>query len=244
MDIKTQRIWLILIFLFILGSFGERLNLYAYTDIPVEKGGELSGTIIFGGESPMNQSAKVIVNPEYCGEIMNEETYLVNPQNKGLENVVISIEGIEKGKRADDQFIFLENSKCRFEPHVQAGMVGNSYEVRNLDPVMHNTHLRQNGQTIFNVAMPPNGRAIKKLLSEAGIVKVTCDAHAFMKGTIYVAENPYFSVTDRDGKYTISNIPPGKYRVRIWHEALPPQEKEVVIPPQRKINLSLEFSLK
>jgi hypothetical protein len=92
--------------------------------------------------------------------------------------------------------------------------------------------------------MPPNGRTIKKLISEAGIIKASCDAHTFMKGTIFVAENPYFAVTDKDGKYTISNIPPGKYRVRIWHEALPPHEKEVIIPPQKKVKLSLEISTK
>jgi hypothetical protein len=241
---KNNRIWFLFIILFLFLSFGERKILYAYTEIPVEKGGELSGTIIFKSAPPVSQPINVVVNPEYCGETINEETYVVNPQNKGLKNVVLSIEGIERGKKADDQPVILGSLKCRFVPHVQAGMVGNTYEVQNLDPVLHNNHLRQNGQTILNVAMPPNGNNIKILRSEAGIIKASCDVHPFMKGAIFVAENPYFAVTDKDGKYTISNIPPGKYRIRIWHEALPPQEKEVIIPPQKKVKLSLEISLK
>jgi hypothetical protein len=235
-------------FLFILSllffSFGEVKILYAYTEIPVEKGGELSGTVTFKGEPPTNQPNKVLVNPEFCGDTVYEETYLVNPQNKGLGNVVISIEGIEKGKKAEDLPIVFENLKCHFVPHIQAGMVGKYYEVRNLDPVLHNCHLRQNEQTIFNVAMPPNGRNIKKPLSEAGIITANCDAHKFMKGAIFVAPNPYFAVTDKDGNYTISDIPPGKYNVKIWHESLPVQEKEIIIKPREKTDLSLQLSLK
>jgi hypothetical protein len=241
---QNNRIWFIFVFIFLFFPFGERNNLYAYTVIPVEKGGELTGTINFKNAPPVSHPINVVVNPEYCGETINEETYVVNPQNKGLENVVISIEGIERGKKADEQVAFSEIFNCRFVPHVQAEMVGNFYEVQNLDPVLHNSHLRQNGQTILNVAMFPNGKTIKKLLSETGIIKASCDAHTFMKGTIFVAENPYFAVTNKDGKYSISNIPPGKYRVRFWHEALPAQEKEVIIPPREKVNLSLEISLK
>jgi hypothetical protein len=65
-----------------------------------------------------------------------------------------------------------------------------------------------------------------------------------MKGTIFVAENPYFAVTDKDGNYTISNIPPGKYRVKFWHEALPEKEREIVVPPLKKVNLSMELNSK
>ncbi|MBI1824196.1 MAG: hypothetical protein HYR80_08825 [Nitrospirae bacterium] len=231
---------LLLLFLF----FGEVKNLHAYDDIQVEKGGELSGTITFKGDPPVNQANQVFSNPDFCGSTVYDETYLVNPQNKGLENVIVSIEGIERGKKPDDKPIVLENLKCHFIPHVLAGMVGNFYEVRNLDPVLHNNHLRINGRTILNVAMPPNGRNIKKPLSEAGIINANCDAHTFMKGVIFVAENPYFAVTDKDGIYSISNIPPGKYRVKIWHEALPAQEREILIPPLKKVNLSMELNPK
>lgn len=224
--------------------FGEAHILYAYTEIPVEEGGELAGTVSFKGEAPANPANKVRLNPEYCGNTVYDETYIVNPQNKGLKNAVISVEGIEKGKKQDGQMVILQNDKCHFVPHVQAGMVGAFYEIQNLDPVLHNNHFRINDKTILNVAMPPNGKNIKKQMSEAGIIKVNCDAHKFMKGKIFVGENPYFAVTDKEGRYKISSIPPGKYRVKIWHEALLPQEKEIVILPHKKADLSVEISLK
>jgi hypothetical protein len=221
---------------------GRGHSLYAYTEIPIQNGGNLTGTIVFKSPPPTSQAVKVIVNPEYCGETMNAETFLFNDQNRGLKNVVIRIEGIEKGKKGEDPVIFLENMNCRFVPHVQAGMVGNSYHIQNLDPILHSNHLRQNGQTILNVAMPPDGRSIKKPMQESGMIKATCDAHSFMTGTIFVADNPYYAVTDRDGKFTITQIPPGKYRLSIWHEALPAQERLVIIQPNKTVNLSLDMS--
>jgi hypothetical protein len=224
--------------------FGKINLLYAYTEILVEKGGELSGTVTFKGKPPANPVNKVLLTPEFFGATIYDETYLVNPKNKGLGNVVISIEGIEKGKKQEEHLVILNNLKCHFVPHVQAGMVGDFYEVRNLDPVLHNNHLWLNEKTILNIIMPPKGKNIRKTLTEGGMINVKCEAHNFMKGKIFVGENPYFAVTDKEGNYMISNIPPGKYRVKIWHEALPAQEKEVVILPQKKVNLTVEFSLK
>jgi len=88
---KSNRIFILMIFLLLFLSFGKVQILHAYTEIPVENGGELSGTITFKGEPPVNPPAKVIFNPEYCGNSVYEETYVMNPQNKGLEKVVISI---------------------------------------------------------------------------------------------------------------------------------------------------------
>ena|ERR1700693_4001383 len=239
---NNKKYLVILLFLFL--SFGEVQILHAYTETPVENGGGLSGTITLKGEPPVDQPEKVVFNPEYCGNTVYGETYIVNPQNKGLENVVISIVGIEKGKKAEDRPILLEILKCRFAPHVIAGIVGNSYEVRNLDPIMHNYHTRLSGKTILNVALPPQGKNIKKPLSEVGIINASCDTHTFMKSSIFVAENPYFAVTDKNGNYSISNIPPGKYRVQTWHEGLRSvQEEEVTISPNKKTNLSIDLAL-
>jgi hypothetical protein len=217
-------------------------NLLAYEVIPVNQGGELIGTIKFKGDPPSNPSHQVVNNLDFCGSTVLEETFLVNPENRGLENVVVSFEDIQQGKKPLFSTVVIENRHCHFVPHVQAGMVGDSYEIRNLDPVLHNTHLHMEESTLMNVAMPPGGKNIKKSLLQAGIINVKCDAHKFMQGWISVRDNPYFAVTDKNGNYKISGIPPGKYKIKVWHEGLPGTEKEVTIFSDKKTELSLELN--
>ncbi len=236
-------------------TYGIALLLFAFISVPaavtqayeggvVAKGGELAGSIKAKGEAPQNEVHKVMHNSEYCGDSISEDTYLVNPGNNGLQNVVISLEGITKGKKHDPATLILENLKCRFVPHILAGMAGDSYEIRNGDPVLHNTHLRFEGTTILNVAMPENGKNIKKPLTQTGMILAKCDAHPFMNGAIWVFDHPYFAVTDKNGEFKISDIPPGTYKVKIWHQGSLVKEKEVTITPGGKTNLSADLSFK
>ncbi|MHB8481444.1 MAG: hypothetical protein ACYDBV_01715 [Nitrospiria bacterium] len=224
--------------------FGKTPSSVAYEGVTVDNGGELYGTVKFKGEFPVNPIHKVLHNPEYCGESVEDQTFLINSENKGLQNVVLTIEDIDRGKKHDPVTVILENFKCHFVPHILAGEVGDSYEIKNSDPVLHNTHLRFEGATIFNVAMPPNGKNIIKPLTKAGVINAKCDAHTFMTGAIVVAKNPYFSVTDKNGAYKITDIPPGHYKLKIWHEGLAVKDKEISIKPNEKVNLSMEVGLK
>jgi hypothetical protein len=120
--------------------------------------------------------------------------------------------------------------------------VGNSYEIRNSDSVLHNTHLHMEGISLLNIAMPAGGKNIKKTISQKGIISTRCDAHKFMQGWVYVTENPYFAVTDKEGNYRISDIPPGKYKIKVWHEGLSAKEKEITIFPDKKTELSVDLT--
>jgi plastocyanin len=213
---------------------------FAYEIIPVDQGGELKGTVRFGGDPPSNISRQVVNNIDYCGASVEEEKYLIG-SNHGLQNVVVTIEGIQRGKKPPAELLVIENKKCHFIPHVQAGMVGASYEVRNSDPVLHNTHLHLEDATLLNIAMPSGGKNIRKTITQTGLINEKCDAHKFMQGWLVVTDNPYSAVTDQEGHFKISDIPPGKYKIRFWHEGFPAKEKEVEILPKKSTELSADF---
>ncbi|HWM41104.1 MAG TPA: carboxypeptidase-like regulatory domain-containing protein, partial [Burkholderiales bacterium] len=59
-----------------------------------------------------------------------------------------------------------------------------------------------------------------------------CDLHSWMKSWVVVAEHPFYAVTDAAGAYRIANVPPGKYRVRMWQEALGQTTREVTVAAQ------------
>ncbi|MBI1822832.1 MAG: hypothetical protein HY200_09980 [Nitrospirae bacterium] len=216
--------------------------LLAYEVIPVVEGGTLEGTIKFKGEPPSNQSHLVVNNPDFCGASVQDETYHVNASNHGVKNVVVSIEGIQKGKKELVSTVMIENKKCHFNPHVMAGMIGDNYEIKNTDPVLHNTHLYMEETSILNVAMPSGGRNIKRSIGQTGVIKVKCDAHKFMLGWIYVSDSPYMAISDVEGNYKISDIPEGKYKIRIWHEGFSSKEREVIILKGKRTELSIDMN--
>jgi hypothetical protein len=219
---------------------GVSLFAAAYDVIPVEKGGELIGTVKYSGDPQSNASHQVVNNADFCGASVEEEKYIVGPGH-GLQNVVVSIEGIQSGKKSPNVLLLIENRKCHFVPHVQVGMLGDVYEVRNSDPVLHNTHLHMEEATLLNIAMPAGGRNIKKTIVSSGLINVKCDAHKFMQGWIVVAENPYNAVTDNEGHFKITDIPPGKYRVKFWHEGFQSKVKEVEVSPNKSSAVSVDF---
>src|ERR1700693_4569605 len=218
--------------LFFLALFS--FNAGAYEGTTVGHGGELSGTIKIKVPVPPNKVAKVTHNPDVCGETVEDEAYVVNRANQGVQNLLVSIEGVTKGKKRVSTTLVLTNQKCRFVPHALAGMPGDFVEIRNSDPVLHNTHLKLEGNTFLNVVMPPGGKNIKKEVTQAGFIKVKCDAHTFMNADLYVMPNPYFALTDDNGHFRISEIPPGKYKVKIMGEGYVEMEKEVTIGPGEK----------
>ncbi|MEK7289507.1 MAG: TonB-dependent receptor, partial [Planctomycetota bacterium] len=59
---------------------------------------------------------------------------------------------------------------------------------------------------------------------------------------IVVLDNPYFDVTDRNGYFEICDIPPGAYKLQVWHEELGNLEKEVTIHPKEITKVELVYS--
>ena len=79
--------------------------------------------------------------------------------------------------------------------------------------MLHNTHGYYGKRTAFNLALPNQGQRIPTELTRPGTVRVDCDAHGWMEGWIYVVDNPYYAITGADGKFTITDVPPGNYKL-------------------------------
>jgi hypothetical protein len=97
--------------------------------------------------------------------------------------------------------------------------------------------------TLLNVAMPANGKNIRKPLNQPGVIAIKCDAHSFMTGDILVFDHPYFAITDQEGFYKISDIPVGKYKIKFWQNGVAIKEKELAITPNDNISLSVELTV-
>jgi hypothetical protein len=190
----------------------------AYEVVEVKDGGVVSGTVKFAGAVPRLEPLAVNKNRDVCGERKPNEALIVGPEG-GVKGSVVLIEGIERGKKADGEVI-LDNAKCLFVSHVSAAMAGGRVRVRNSDAILHNTHGFLGKPTVFNLALPNKDQVIEitKRLTKPGVVRVLCDAHPHMFAWLVVHASPYVAVTDERGAYRIEGVPPGTYKVTMWHE--------------------------
>jgi plastocyanin len=105
----------------------------------------------------------------------------------------------------------------RFIPHVLAITVGTTVDFPNYDPIFHNAFSNYDGQ-IFDVGLYPPGTSKSILFRKEGVVRIFCNIHPAMSAVIVVLRSPYFATSSKTGSFTIPNVPPGAYRLHVFHE--------------------------
>jgi plastocyanin len=114
-----------------------------------------------------------------------------------------------------------------FSPHVLAIAVGTTVDFPNRDFIFHNAFSNYNGET-FDIGLYPPRTSKSTVFSRAGVVRVFCNIHPTMSAVIVVLKSPYFSVSDRNGAVQISDVPPGSYRLHVFHERATEQTLEAL----------------
>lgn len=214
----------------------------AYEEIRVRGGGAVAGVVRAPGPATKPKHLKVFRDHGTCGKRVPDES-LIRSSSGALENAVVSIEGIRRGKPIDrDRRLRLHNVDCRFHPHVLAVAVGQKIEIVNSDPILHNTHAKMDGRsTLFKIALPVQNNKIAKTIERPGMISLQCDAgHPWASGYIAAFEHPYFAVTDSAGLFRIGRIPPGTYVLKAWHEKLGEQTMRVEIQANQEAQVSFD----
>jgi plastocyanin len=127
-----------------------------------------------------------------------------------------------------------------FVPHVLPVMVGTVVEWPNHDDIYHNVFSMSEAKP-FDLGLYKSDVTKKVTFDKVGRVDVFCSIHTKMNAIVLVLQNPYFGVTDKNGNYTISNVPPGVYQLKAWHERMPPQMQQITVPASG--NVAMDFVL-
>jgi len=224
----------------ILVAVPTALPAFAYEAGSVTGGGSIEGRVTYSG--PV-ETRKIIPNKDVdvCGGIREEALIDVGP-DKGVQNAAVYLVDVAKGKAwpPPSKPPELDNIKCEFVPHVQIIPAG-KLDVVNKDPVLHNSHGYYGKRTAFNMAQPNEGQVIPADLTRAGIVRVDCDVHGWMEGWVYVVENPYYAITGADGKFNITDVPPGTYKLIAVQSLTGPNEQSVTVVSGKPTNLTIEL---
>ena len=204
------------------------------------------GTIHFHGKAPAPVQIDMGMDPG-CTVAKSEpnfsQQYVV--AKGGLANVYVYVkEGLEgKHFAVPSSPAILDQKGCRYEPHVLALMTGQTLEVVNDDPTMHNVHAQPNAPSNpeWNMSQMPKGAPIEKTFHDPEVMMpVKCNQHPWMKAYVNVAANPFYAVSDANGNFEINGLPPGEYTIAAVHEALGEQTQKVVVGAKQ--DEKVEFS--
>ncbi len=142
---------------------------------------------------------------------------------------------------APEDRLTLDQVNLTFVPHVLPLLVGTTVAFPNRDEVRHNVFSSSRARR-FNLGTYSRGVVKYVTFDQPGEVALLCNVHSEMSAYVVVVETPYFAVTEKDGSYTIKNVPPGNYVLKIWHESLKPQSKEIQVPTSGSVEV--DFGLR
>ncbi|MDH5348477.1 MAG: carboxypeptidase regulatory-like domain-containing protein, partial [Nitrospira sp.] len=64
--------------------------------------------------------------------------------------------------------------------------------------------------------------------------------HAYMESWGVAVSNPYFAKTDEQGRFTLTDVPPGTYKLVVWHPYVrSTTEQTVIIGPKGTVDTQL-----
>lgn len=201
----------------LLGVAAVAHALGSYQGDEVKGGGSITGAVVFKGERPALAPFKVSKDGEHCGAQDKPNERLILSDKGEVANAVVYLVDIRKGKKLQLPQAKLDQKSCRYDPHVQIAEAGSKIAISSSDNVLHN--VRAFDAANFNRPFPSAGVTLEEKLRKRGVVRVQCDnGHYWMSAYVHVVEHPYYAITDSSGKFTLTDVPAGNYKIAMWHE--------------------------
>jgi len=233
----------LLAFLWIALMIVPLADLPGYEGGAVKDGGTISGTVKFKGTASTPKKLDINKDKEVCGKTPKSDPALI-VSGGNLVNAVVHITDIKKGKEMKPMKVTLDQNGCEYKPHVLAFTAGSSVDIGNPDGILHNVHSYSKVNSPFNMAQPKFKKTLTVKIDKPEIISIKCDVHGWMSGWFFVAENPYFSVTDNTGSFKLTDVPPGTYNVEVWHETLGKMSQKVTVKAKEEAKVSFEMAKK
>jgi plastocyanin len=156
---------------------------------------------------------------------------------KYLEETVVYLKEVP-GKHAPGTEN-MDQKGMKFIPHILTVTLGDSVDFLNHDSVAHNVYSPDNETYNLGSFKPEEKRSYT--FKTAGMYTQLCSIHPEMLGFIFVGQNPYSAVVDKEGSFTIKDVPAGSYTIAVWNSHLKAADKKVTVAEGQSAEVS--FSL-
>ena len=214
---------------------------HGIASVEVAQAGTLEGTVHYLGSQPAPRVMKITKDQDHCGTEAIIQTINIHGAHGALSDAVVSVEGMKEDVQTEPTEGSVLNMHCAFAPRIGTARKGQVVEVRNQDPILHNTHIKYGKRTFLNVAQVPGGDPIVKQLKRTGLHDIRCDKHVFMEGALHVFSHPFYALTNQTGTFRITGIPAGEHHIHVWHETLGMLDEVVTIPSIGTVQLNFAY---
>ncbi|MDX1411839.1 MAG: hypothetical protein R3351_06750 [Nitrospirales bacterium] len=258
------------LFLMVVGGFPAA---FGYEVAEVIDGATITGRIGFRGVPPEPLRFEVKKNSDVCGtERWLSKVEVHNDRLKGAVVMLQGVTkgkpfeaSVHRGESPNDGAfhyaggnaltLTVRTKSCNFGPYTGVLASQNLIRLENTDSVKHVLHSYAVRGRKASILRSVHNRDIfpgsdieveftTKHLKHSNVVAITCDRHDFMENRFYVVDNPYFSLSDREGHFTIGQVPPGTYVLVVWHPVLGEKRQEITVEPNGTIEMNFDFAKK
>jgi plastocyanin len=158
-------------------------------------------------------------------------------------DAVVFVVQASGGAEAPAEPVTMDQRKMQFIPHVLPVIVGTTVRFLNSDPTPHNVFSPDGSK--YNLGTWPEGQFKDHTFTTCAkppcAYTQLCRVHPEMEGFVVVLPNSYFAVSDKEGHFTISGVPPGSYQVAVWHPKLKGQPQSVTVEAGK--SATVDFTL-
>ena len=217
-----------------------------YREVAVPTPGAVRVRVTVDGDVPRDTAHHPPAEQQAaCGTVVPADE--LTRQGDGLGDVVVWLPDVREGKALPVERRYeLTIERCRFQPHVQVAVAGGTLNLRALDDAAHRTRFVRDGASLAEIATtePLSVVPDEKVLKVPGQVEVTCALHPWARAWVMTFDHPYAATSAPDGSARLDGVPPGRWRVVVWHERFGVREDSVTVQPGQEAEFEVKLKAK
>jgi hypothetical protein len=194
----------------------------------------VTGTVSFTGAAPANpaidMSEEAACKAKHTGTITDPQVVV---RDGKVANVFVYVKGglpANATYSPPSETVVLDQEGCLYKPRMLGVMAGQTIDIKNSDPVLHNIKAVPKVNRGFNISQPTAGMVSKRKFDRPEqMVPLECNVHSWMHANVGVMPHPFFATTGENGTFRIEGLPPGTYEIEAWHEKLGPKTMTVTV---------------
>jgi plastocyanin len=201
----------------------------------------IKGKVVFIGPVPAQKKVDITIDQYVCGTQKDAGDLLLSPQ-KELRNAVVWLDNPPAAapSPAPTAHAEMDQNGCVFIPRIVLVPVGGTVDFLNSDRLLHNLHATPKLNASFNRTQPKS-RTIPVTFTQPEIVRINCDLHSWMTGWVVVTAHPFYALTGAEGQFAFDGLPPGQYKLQVWHERLGTVAASVTVADQQAASVTVEM---